>query len=143
MQQTEQYKLNLIETSDTFSPNPLNENMEKLEKALGTKTDAAVTAALEQRVISLEDRHVVGGIYIGDSSSNGVYQTVSLGFTPTLVLASAGVGKSPVFVWEGGNWGVSGYEPSLMITEGGFKACSTMNLQLNLKGGKYPFIAIG
>ena len=34
MQQTETYKLNLIETSDTFSPAPLNENAQKLESAL-------------------------------------------------------------------------------------------------------------
>ena len=34
MQQTEKYQFNLIETSDPFSPEPLNANMEKAEAAL-------------------------------------------------------------------------------------------------------------
>ena len=45
MQQTPTYKLNLIETSDLFSPNPLNENAQKLEAALAAKADAAQSAA--------------------------------------------------------------------------------------------------
>lgn len=36
MQQTEQYQFNLVETGDAFSPAPLNENMEKVEAALGS-----------------------------------------------------------------------------------------------------------
>lgn len=44
MQQTTKYKLNLIETSDPFSPAPLNENAQKLEGALSAET-AARTAA--------------------------------------------------------------------------------------------------
>ena len=43
MQQTQTYKLNLIETSDTFSPAPLNENMEKVEA--GISAEAAARAA--------------------------------------------------------------------------------------------------
>ena len=34
MQHTDKYKLNLIENSDAFSPDALNENMQKLEAAL-------------------------------------------------------------------------------------------------------------
>lgn len=34
MQQTEKYQFNLIEGSDPFSPEPLNQNMEKVEGAL-------------------------------------------------------------------------------------------------------------
>lgn len=50
MQQTGTYKLNLIETSDTFSPNPLNENTEKLEKALseGLASETSARTAADQ-----------------------------------------------------------------------------------------------
>ena len=34
MQQTEHYSLNLIETSDTFTPQPLNENTQALDAKL-------------------------------------------------------------------------------------------------------------
>ena len=48
MQQTKNYKLNLIETSDTFSPAPLNENAEKTEAALAAlhAADTALTGAV-------------------------------------------------------------------------------------------------
>ena len=52
MQQTETYKLNLIETSDTFSPAPLNENAQKLESALtaARAEEAAARAALTEGI---------------------------------------------------------------------------------------------
>ena len=44
MQQTNQYKLNLIEKTDTFSPDPLNENAEKVEAQLAAETLARTAA---------------------------------------------------------------------------------------------------
>ena len=44
MQQTTTYKLNLIETDDVFSPEPLNQNTRKVEAAL---SDAAAALASE------------------------------------------------------------------------------------------------
>lgn len=46
MQQTTTYKLNLIETDDVFSPEPLNQNTQKVEAAL---SDAAAALAAESR----------------------------------------------------------------------------------------------
>ena len=46
MQQTETYKLNLIESSDPFLPDALNENTQKLEEVVSEKLgemDARVT----------------------------------------------------------------------------------------------------
>ena len=43
MQQTDKYKLNLIDTGDDFSPNPLNKNMKTLETQLA-RVDAAAAA---------------------------------------------------------------------------------------------------
>ena len=63
MQQTKTYKLNLIETSDTFSPDPLNENTEKLEAEVSAEAAARQSsdAALEARVTVLEARRFVAG----------------------------------------------------------------------------------
>lgn len=52
MQQTDKYKLNLIEKTDTFSPDALNENMEKVEGSI-----TAEAAALDQRLQVCEARH--------------------------------------------------------------------------------------
>ena len=46
MQQTKKYQFNLIESSDPFSAQPLNDNMEKVEAALDA-ADAAVKAAVK------------------------------------------------------------------------------------------------
>ncbi len=73
MQQTEKYQFNLIETSDTFSPDPLNENMEKAEQAL-----SAEAAALDSRVTVLEAHKIVAGYHAGTGF-------VDLGFTPAAV----------------------------------------------------------
>ena len=70
MQQTEKYKLNLIEKEDVFSPDALNENMEKLEVALEGKTDAADTGALDARVTALEVHKIAIGHYIGNGETN-------------------------------------------------------------------------
>ena len=92
MQQTENLKLNLIETGDPISPAPLNENAQKLEAALAAETaaradaDAALAqadAALSGRVTALEAHKVVFGTYNGNGSKS---QTISLGFTPKAVL---------------------------------------------------------
>ena len=96
MQQTTKYQFNLIETSDTFSPDPLNQNMEKVESALdAVRAEAAASvsaeaagraagdAALNQRVTVLEGHKIVAG-YVTEEG------TVYLGFTPIAVLAQGG-----------------------------------------------------
>ena len=57
MQQTDKYKLNIIETSDPFSPAPLNENARTLEAALAaekTRVDAALAAKAAQTALNTE-----------------------------------------------------------------------------------------
>lgn len=86
MQQTEKYKLNKPESTDTFSVSPLNENADTLEAQLARLdgADAAETAArtaadtaLDARVTALELKKVAVGSYRG----NGGNQTIDLGFT--------------------------------------------------------------
>ena len=150
MQQTETYKLNLIETSDTFSPNPLNENAQKLEAALaeglaavradaaaGTAAEAnaraAATAALEQRIITLEGKHVVGGTYVGTGSGTLV---IELGFTPIVV-----------FVYQSNIRSTMIYRGSALsspkIEEGGFSVKFVEGGSFNVQNSTYSFIAVG
>lgn len=86
MQQTEKYKLNLIETTDTFSPAPLNENAQKLEAALTAQEAARAQAgaALDARVQALELHRMAAGTYTGDGSASG--QMIEVGFTPEVVV---------------------------------------------------------
>ena len=61
MQQTTKYQFNLIDTSDAFSPNPLNENAQKLEAAL-----IGHEAAVEARLVKCEEEnafvHLLGPV---------------------------------------------------------------------------------
>ena len=140
MQQTETYKLNLIETSDVFSPNPLNENMEKLEAAI-----AAEAAALDARVTMLEGSHMVAGSYAGTGTAFGHDQTIELGFTPKLVLIKRTGGSvsgsqttvvTDVIVSDA-------HGDLLKIVPGGFWVSKTINSSFNDKGTTYYYFAIG
>ena len=133
MQQTETYQLNLIETSDTFSPAPLNENTQKLEGiiAAGTSAEAQARAdadaALDARVTALEARKIAIGTYHG--TGNTVYQTISVGFNPIFVLA-APIHNVP-FTAIPGQTGV------IEIVPGGFRVYSNANQSSN-----YNYLAI-
>ena len=138
MQQTEHYKLNLIETSDPFSPQPLNENTEKTEAALSGKTDLTTHAALEQRVVTLENKRVAIGTYTGAESAGSAVQTVELGFRPVLVLYIQNNNPYVVMenrpIIENDYWGVR-------LTENGFEVRNIMHMTPNLKGTEYAYIA--
>lgn len=132
MQQTETYKLNLIEKKDVFSPDALNENMEKLEVALEGRTDAADTEALDARVTALEVHKIAIGHYIGNGETN---QFIPLPFTPTAVLLDIVNGHDPRSTLA-----VTGYPTyTLEIVSRGFKV-SNYNYD-SANGGKHCYIA--
>lgn len=136
MQQTEHYKLNLIETSDTFSPNPLNENMEKVEDAIDdARAEArAGDGALDRRVIVLEGRRLVVGAYTGDGKFT---QSVELGFTPIAVLLQHWGSLFCMAVT-----GVPYRGDGITITENGFIVSASYNSALNDSEKEYSFLAI-
>ena len=90
MQQTEKYQFNLIERDDDFSPDPLNENMEKAEAAL---TD------LSARV------RIVAGTYTGTGEYGADHPNV-LEFPdaerpPTVILVGGGDSSNPQVLIRG------------------------------------------
>ena len=137
MQQTEKYKLNLIETSDTFSPHPLNENAQKLETQLSAETAAraAGDAALDQRVTVLEARKIVTGTYIGNApiGNSSIWQSIYLGFTPRIVVI-----LPSSYVWIASDVHPMNF---LAIEEGGFKVKNGTGT-INNVNSTYGFFAI-
>ena len=99
MQQTQNLKLNLIETSDPLSPAPLNENTSTLDAALAALDETA--ADLTQRMIALENCRMVAGWYQGNGDNNGI--TIDLGERPAAVLVfytSIGMGYNTMVVGD-------------------------------------------
>ena len=134
MQHTDKYKLNLIEISDAFSPDALNENTRKVEDVLAAQA-AAETAdgALDQRLTVLEGRRLVVGAYTGNGDKNGMH--VELGFTPAALLFPHNLGM--IYVAPDCPYSPSPLQISLQIEEGGFFAKNDWNSIYTR-----PFIAI-
>ena len=140
MQQTTSRKLSIIESSDPFLPEALNDNTRKIEAALDsheTRTQA-VTDALDQRVTVLEGRKMAWGIYTGDGQDA---QFIPLPFTPKAVFIQeiAYAQKASMVI---------GTEPGIQaqLTEGGFNALlrytsATAIPATNTIGTRYTYLA--
>ena len=135
MQHTQTYSLNLIETSDTFSPAPINENTQKLEDIItaGTSAEAQARAdavtALDARVTALEAHKVAAGTFVGTGDS--AIQTINLGFTPIAVIAQP-MANYPYLSVQARAVGVTS-------VDGGFQVTGNY---LNSKGSTCSFFAI-
>ena len=83
MQQTEKYKLNLIESSDPFLPEALNQNTQKLEDALSAAIEEH-QAETDARLAVVEAHKLAAGLYMGKATGNSSSgeMTIALGFTP-------------------------------------------------------------
>ena len=132
MQQTETYKLNKPETTDVFTPAPLNENADKLEAAL---------AGIDSRVTVLEARKLVVGTYKGGQEST---LTVELGFRPIMVLArNAHIGyQYTALAVTGQNATGANGASGLVILDNGFRVHKS-NTAVYDGTGTYNYIAIG
>ena len=131
MQQTETYKLNLIESSDPFLPQALNENTQKLEEVVSEKL-----GEMDQRVTVLEAKKFAVGTYKAEMNET---LKVEVGFTPIALY----VGQSRKFSTIHGLIlpGDTNIPPFLQIVEGGF----TTNIMDGHTAypGFYHYIAFG
>ena len=130
MQQTETYKLNLIESSDPFSPQALNENTQKLEEVVSEKL-----GEMDQRVTVLEAHKFACGSF-QTPSDNGPL-VVELGFTPKAVFISRQRSDHPdclILITQSETKNMY-----LRIVEGGFR--HICNNGYTAYGGTYHFIA--
>ena len=149
MQHTDKYNLNLIEISDAFSPDALNENTRKVEDVLAAQAAAEAAAretadgALDQRLTVLEGRRLVVGTYTGNGNTAG--QIIDLGFTPAAVLL--GKDGNGLYLLTPDNPGLYPMlPPYLQIVEGGFRVTYNQTSYAdggwNLGNQKYYFIAL-
>lgn len=136
MQQTESYKFNLIESSDTFSPAPLNENMEKVEAQLDAEAQARAEAVadLDERLQVFEVHQITYGVYSGN---DGKAQEVSVGFTPKLVFIQ-GINNSGSSIMIIAGTEKAGYAK---IVENGFQIPTLSGYIINLYNCEYAYIA--
>ena len=125
MQQTDKYKLNLIESSDPFLPDALNENTRKLEQAVSEHLEG-----MDQRVQFLEACHIYAGSHRNTSSS---MDFISLPFTPYAIMIFF-EGKS--FLTVSGPDGIE--NSNLLIAESGFRVHTVLT-----RSALYTFIAFG
>ncbi len=139
MQQTNTYKLNLVETTDNFSPSPLNENMEKLEEAL----EVYKSALSDQVKFNV-------GVYTGTGTLGTAGKTViKFPFEPKFVLVW---GSSPyigLFARDGVCriiYGNSASQPSVTWGTKSLSLWTAVNdaaYQLNSEGCTYNWLAVG
>ena len=147
MQKTEIYQFNLIEGSDPFSQEPINENTAAME---------AVLAGLPK----IQSGSYVGTGTVGEGSPN----SLTFDFVPKLVVFDLGAGYHAAFpyVWGGGTLPVAFinphatgqtailYDNNVVSVEGstmtwyaeGFSA-GGQEVQLNAMGKTYRWVAVG
>ena len=133
MQQTETYKLNLIETSDTFSPDPLNQNTQKIEEVMSAETAqrAAGDEALSSRVTALELHKIAYGTYTGNNTN----RTFQVGFTPQAVLTICERSGLCGLAYAG----QPSKTPAISIITGGFSLLSSASV--NSSQSEYQYMA--
>ena len=131
MQQTETYKLNLIESSDPFLPDALNENTRKIEEVVsGSLGD------MDERIKVFEAKRFA----CGTCTANNVEtpNVVELGFTPVAVAIHYCRGSDGATALS-----VTGVPANtgLDIIEGGFQF--NIGSGYNIRAGLYSYIALG
>ena len=167
MQQTDKYKLNLIDTGDDFSPNPLNKNMKTLETqlarvdaALAAKAAQTALAALTAQVAALEKGQLRYKFdsYTGDGTAGTTNPTrLEFDFKPLLLIIA-----TPGSSTYGGRPWIRGTTVGTTVRmEAGsvhyvtltwkdravewvnFSASHPASYRLNINGTIYPYLAIG
>ena len=131
MQQTTKYQFKLIEGSDDFSPQPLNDNVEKVEEAL-MELETGLGEVADAYTPS--NKPYVVGTYTGTAGGSGS-KTFELGFQPSVLIVS-GCSTS-----SSGSGGASQYG-YFLITGGNacseFVAFTSTGFTLSQVDGKFP-----
>ena len=145
MKQTSNYQFNLIESSDTFSPSPLNDNMLKTEEAL-VDLDANCRESLAAAMAAIGSGGSTARIAFGSWTGNGASgRTLTFDFKPVLVIAMQYNGKFCTTTVRGANG--SQYNNSTVSVQWAEKSVTfvgpTDTTHLNSSGTVYYYVAIG
>ena len=144
MQQTNTYQLNLVESTDAFSPQPINENTEAIETLLKNQSLAIDSCA-----------RMAAGSYTGTGTSGvAAPNTLTFGFTPKVLLvlaATAGLWdqyQGSMLLIHPMTTGVTGSQTDSHVTitwgENFVSWCSADYIyQMNSEGRTYYYFAMG
>lgn len=156
MKHTDKFDLNIIETTDAFSPEPLNENTRALEALLAAKAAQADFDGLAGRVGTLETGRLF--FKLGSYTGNGNYGSDSCNrlefdFKPIalFIINTQGVGSGGRTWLRGSNSGLTtqGSSQSYSATiSWGDRAIEWYNktapdAQFNSRNTKYVYLALG
>lgn len=156
MTQTERYKLNLLDWGDRISPEPLNENMEKVEAEFKNAA-AALSSAVGSGGYNAR---IAFGSYVGGGANGSSHtNSIEVPFKPMFVQVMPGAGPSTpegvsvpsAFVRPAatalGDIDSGASSHSLRLTWGANSVSWTgghsSSVQLNLAGRTYYWVALG
>ncbi len=145
MQHTPKYKLNLIDPSDDFSPDPLNANATALETQL---------AAHETRLDGMDTKFTAaigsGGstarIAAGSYKGNGTSRSLSFPFKPLVVFVGSSQGSPyafPTVLLRGVKKGFAENDQTSFSVTWSDKGVSWSSVFNNVDGTTYYYVAIG
>lgn len=102
MQQTEKYKFNLIETSDDFSPTPLNKNAETAERELArVEAQAAAKSELTAHTADTASHAFVklGHLRLSDGRSGTVIASNVAGYSMFMINVNVAASVAKPFIF--------------------------------------------
>ena len=151
MQHTNQYQFNLIESTDAFSPAPLNENMEKVEAALEA---ARAEAAAANTLLSSKITRVALGTYTGTGTSGSeAPNSLTFEFEPKFLLIWTSTDTYRAMGLSGGNlvgyysekWGelFTTWSGNTVSWYAYVYSGDGSRPQMNSNGTTYSYLAIG
>lgn len=154
MQQTSKYQLNLIEGTDDFLPDPLNENMEKLEEALNQEAElregvAETLTALAANVGTAgKTARITWGSYTGTGTYGASAPTVfSCDFYPLVLFVQyAGFQMSDPLLLVHGATSYTMYQTGTAVWDNrAVKIYSneSADTQFNYAGAIYQYVILG
>ena len=149
MQQTSKYQFNLVDTTDDFSPAPLNQNMEKVEEEL--EGHAQTLAGLAANVgTGGKTARIAWGTYTGTGAfGTDSPNSLSFDFTPAVILIrTPGIRYTTVLVrgcTTSHGCINDSYEIQVSWTDTGVNWYSSdgSNTQNNSPGVPYYYTAVG
>ena len=152
MQQTDTYKLNLIEGTDDFLPDALNENMEKLEEVMASQAQSVAALAANLGTAGKNAR-IAWGSYVGTGACGAsAPNSLQFEFCPTVVFVGSyertSFGSWPsVFLRPCSRGGpdIGGNSLEISWHDNGLSWYNTQHAdsQNNSAGYTYYYIAIG
>ena len=164
MQQTSKYQFNLVDATDDFSPDPLNQNAQKAETLIagletdlteGLETVADVIAAVNTALgAGGHTCRLAFGSYTGsDQAGSSHPNTLSFGFKPLVVFIGT---ETNFYCWPGvffqgigvGKSCVSNSSDFLYVTWSGhcvswYSRDSNVDMQMNVSRYTYYYVALG